>query len=151
MVDMTIRNARETDAAVIVEFNQGIASETENLTLPDAVIRAGVENVLQDRTRGVYYVACDGDQVVGQLMVTLEWSDWRNGWIWWIQSVYVKADYRKQGVFRALYAHVKNLATEDPSVCGLRLYVEQNNTRAQQTYLSLGMDRTHYLVMEEIF
>lgn len=128
-----------------------MAVETENRTLADHVILAGVQAVLGDASRGTYYVACDADRIVGQLMITLEWSDWRNGWYWWIQSVFVEPDARQHGVFRALYAHVKNLAGQQGDVCGIRLYVEKENTRAQSTYLSLNMDMTHYLLMEDIF
>ncbi len=150
-MNITLRTAVMSDAATITSFNQRMAIETENKTLADDTIRAGVETVLGDSARGTYYVACDQDRIVGQLMITLEWSDWRNSWYWWIQSVYVEPEARKHGIFRALYAHVKELASRQGDVCGIRLYVEKDNARAQSTYLSLGMDRTHYLMMEEIF
>ncbi|MFK8030365.1 MAG: GNAT family N-acetyltransferase [Gammaproteobacteria bacterium] len=148
---LTIRTAERGDSSTIASFNQRMAVETEDKTLVDDVIQAGVLAVISDSSRGTYYVACDGERTVGQLMITLEWSDWRNGWFWWIQSVFVEPDARKHGVFRALYAHVKQLAAERDDVCGIRLYVEKENTRAQATYLSLGMDMTHYLLMEEEF
>lgn len=146
-----IRSADTTDAEKIITFNQRMAEETESKTLPSETISAGVKRVLTDPNCGTYYVACDDKKIVGQLMITLEWSDWRNGWFWWIQSVYVEPDYRKQGVFRELYAHIKKLAVTKPDVCGIRLYVEKDNERAQKTYLNLGMDVTHYLLMEEEF
>ncbi len=150
-MNLTLHTAKISNAATIASFNQRMAVETENKTLADDVIRAGVETVLGDSSRGTYYLASDGARIVGQLMITLEWSDWRNGWFWWIQSVYVEPDARKHGVFRALYAHVKELATRQGDVCGIRLYVEKENTRAQSTYLSLDMDMTHYLLMEDVF
>lgn len=150
-MNLVIRNATPEDAATIASFNQRMAVETENKTLADDVIRAGVDRVLGDSSHGTYYIARDEARIVGQLMITLEWSDWRNGWFWWIQSVYVVPEARKHGVFRALYAHVKELARQRGDVCGIRLYVEKENARAQSTYLSLGMDMTHYLLMEDVF
>jgi ribosomal protein S18 acetylase RimI-like enzyme len=145
---LTLRRATPADAAVIAEFNRRLAQETEDKTLDDATLSAGVAAVLADPLRGLYFVAERDDAVVGQLMITTEWSDWRNGWIWWIQSVYVRHDARRQGVFRALYQHVESAARADPQVVGLRLYVEHDNHTAQQTYLGMGMERTGYLVLE---
>lgn len=150
-MNLTLRTAELTDVDTIASFNQRMAIETEDKKLDDETILKGVRNVVGDSIQGTYYVACDIDRIVGQLMITLEWSDWRNGWFWWIQSVYVEPDARKHGVFRALYTHVKDLAQARDDVCGIRLYVEKDNLRAQQTYLSLGMDMTHYLIMEEEF
>ena len=107
--------------------------------------------MLADRSKGQYWVAEADGRVVGQIMVTYEWSDWRNGNVWWIQSVYVHGDYRRRGVFSALYRHVESLARQDSHVRGIRLYVEHENTRAQQTYQSLGMKMTDYRVMQTIF
>ena len=104
-----------------------------------------------DHSKGRYWVAEADGMIVGQIMVTYEWSDWRNGMIWWIQSVYVHGDYRRSGVFSALYRHVETLAKQDPRVCGIRLYVERGNRRAQRTYASLGMVMTDYQVMQTIF
>jgi ribosomal protein S18 acetylase RimI-like enzyme len=112
------------------------------------VLTAGVEAGLADPGKACYFVAEDGGTVVGQLMVTYEWSDWRNGWIWWVQSVYVRPDYRRRGVFRALYRHVHQAAVAERGVVGLRLYVEQDNHRAQEVYRRLGMERTRYFVLE---
>lgn len=150
-MDITIRTAVLTDAEIIASFNQRMATETEDKTLDEKTILDGVRHVVGDASRGTYYVACADDQVVGQLMITLEWSDWRDGWMWWIQSVYVAPDARKHGVFRALYNHVTQLARSRDDVCGIRLYVEKDNVRAQQTYLALGMDMTHYQIMEVEF
>lgn len=148
---ITLRDATPNDLDTIASFNQRLAEETEDKTLADNLIRPGVAAVLNDPSRATYYVACDGDRVVGQLMITLEWSDWRNGWFWWIQSVYIHKDFRKQGIYRSLYKHVKSRAKAAGDVCGIRLYVEHNNDRAQQTYLNLGMENTHYQIMEEEF
>src|SRR5437016_3340882 len=135
---LTLRRATAADAAVIVDFNQRLAAETEGRPLDPAVLSAGVAAVLADPVRGLYFLAEADGAVVGQLMVTTEWSDWRNGWIWWIQSVYVRGEARRQGVFRALYEHVHAQALANPAVVGLRLYVERENLAAQQTYERLG-------------
>jgi len=107
--------------------------------------------MLADPAKGRYWVAMADRRVVGQIMVTYEWSDWRNGNIWWIQSVYVHGDYRRSGVFSSLYRHVESLARQIPRVCGIRLYVERGNNRVQRTYQSLGMAMTDYRVMQSIF
>jgi ribosomal protein S18 acetylase RimI-like enzyme len=145
---LTLRRATPADAAVIIEFNQCMAQETEGKTLEPATISAGVAAVLADPGRGLYFLAERDGVVVGQIMITTEWSDWRNGWMWWIQSVYVRQEARRHGVFRALYEHVCEQARADPAVVGLRLYVFEENEAAQQTYQSLGMSRTGYLVLE---
>jgi GNAT superfamily N-acetyltransferase len=144
----TIRRAGPADAPVIADYNQRLARETEGKTLPADVLAAGVAAVLADPAKGTYFVAEEDGAVVGQLMITTEWSDWRNGWIWWIQSVYVRHEARRRGVFRALFQHVLDAARARPDVVGLRLYVEHANDPAQQTYLRLGMKRTGYLMLE---
>jgi ribosomal protein S18 acetylase RimI-like enzyme len=143
-----IRRAVAADAAIIVEYNRRIALETEGKTLDLTVLTAGVIAGLADEQKARYFVAEDEGRVVGQLMLTLEWSDWRNGWVWWIQSVYVHPDSRRLGVFRALYDHVYQAASADPQVVGIRLYMEHENHVAQQTYLSLGMELSNYVVLE---
>jgi GNAT superfamily N-acetyltransferase len=145
---MKIRKARPTDAAVIAEFNTRIAWETEKLRLDPQTIRRGVRAVLKDPGKGTYFVVEMEGTIVGQLLLTYEWSDWRNGDFWWIQSVYVAAEHRQAGVFRALFAHIQKLATTRHDVCGLRLYVERHNDRAQRAYAKLGMAKTHYEVFE---
>jgi ribosomal protein S18 acetylase RimI-like enzyme len=144
----TVRRAVPADAPVVVEFNRCLALETEAKTLDPDVLSRGVAAGLADPHRALYFVAEEAGTVVGQVMVTKEWSDWRNGWIWWIQSVYVRADWRRRGVFRLLYEHVHRSAAADLEVIGLRLYVEHENHAAQETYLALGMERTGYLVLE---
>lgn len=143
-----VRSATPHDAARIAEFNALMAKETENLDLDLPRLRAGVDAVLRDPTKGIYYLAEADGIVVGQTLITYEWSDWRNGLFWWIQSVYVHNDYRGRGVFKTLFEHIRTLAKQDTSVCGLRLYVEKHNTRAQQTYERLGMKKTHYEMFE---
>ena len=145
----TIRQGRPDDAPTIVEFNRRLAMETEHKALNLPVLTAGVSAALADPTgKGPYYLAVDGDAILGQLQITFEWSDWRNGWFWWIQSVYVIAEARKMGVFRSLYAYVVELARRKADVVGLRLYVERDNHAAQQTYETLGMTPTAYLLLE---
>jgi GNAT superfamily N-acetyltransferase len=145
----TIRQGRPDDAATIVEFNRRLAMESESKALDPAVLTAGVAAALADPTRkGPYYLAADGATIIGQLQITLEWSDWRNGWFWWIQSVYVIAEARKKGVFRSLYEHVVDLARRESDVVGIRLYVERDNHAAQKTYETLGMKQTAYLLRE---
>jgi len=126
-----------------------MADETEGKPLLAATSEAGVRNALGDSNRALYFVAEVDRVVAGQTMITPEWSDWRNGFFWWIQSVYVKQEYRRRGVFRALYRHVASLATQRPDVCGLRLYVHRNNKTAIETYRNLGMSQTEYLLFEE--
>jgi GNAT superfamily N-acetyltransferase len=145
---MKIRKARLGDVAIIADFNSRLAWETEKLKLDAKTILCGVRAVLKDAGKGTYFIAEHKGAVVGQLLITCEWSDWRNGNFWWIQSVYVAAEHRQSGVFRALFAHVQKLALSKRNVCGLRLYVEANNSRAQCTYVKLGMAKTHYEVFE---
>ena len=150
-MSISIRSATSADAKVIADFNNRLAMETEDETLNNNLIVPGVSAVLHDATKGRYWVAATEDRVVGQIMVTYEWSDWRNGMLWWIDSVYVHEDFRRRGIFSALYRHVESLAAAEPDVRGLRLYVEEENRRAQKTYESLGMAVTGYRVMESIF
>src|SRR3954454_5998577 len=136
---LKIRRATAHDADALIAFNRAMALETERKDLWPRVIGAGVRALLRRPDSGFYSVAELGGRVIGALMVTKEWSDWRNGDFWWIQSVYVRPEYRRQGVYRRLYAHVKALARRARAVCGFRLYVERNNRRAHKTYRSAGM------------
>jgi len=147
---VTIRSAIRDDAPALVEFNLRMAGETEDKELDPDVLASGVSAVLDDSARGFYLVADVDGQVVGALMVTTEWSDWRNGAFWWIQSVYIAPEYRRRGLFRALYEEVKKLADNTPRVCGCRLYVERDNAAAQATYARLGLAETNYKVFEEL-
>jgi GNAT superfamily N-acetyltransferase len=145
----SIRAARTADRDVLVEFNAAMALETEDKVLDPAVLSAGVATVLAEPRRGFYLVAeCDG-AIAGCLMITFEWSDWRNGDWWWLQSVYIAPQFRRRGVFRALYAEVERAAVAAPHVVGVRLYVERENAHAQQTYAALGMHEAQYRMFEK--
>ncbi len=159
MPAQVIREARPDDLDVIVEFNARLAHESEGKLLDRAVLARGVAAALADIGRLRYWVAevepDSGDSVpgwvIGQAAITREWSDWRAGWIWWFQSVYVHPDYRGQGVFRALHAQIRAIARETEDVIGLRLYVEVSNEKAQRVYRSLGMKPGGYDVYEELW
>ena len=145
---LRIRAATPADAEVIADFNAALAWETESLTLDRGRLRPGVAAVLLDPGKGRYWVAEIEGEVIGQLLLTFEWSDWRHGNFWWIQSVYVRPDSRGRGVFKALFNHVRTLAATTPEVCGLRLYVETHNTAAKVVYHRLGMKSTSYELLE---
>jgi ribosomal protein S18 acetylase RimI-like enzyme len=149
---LTIRRATVDDIDALVAFNAAMARETEDLALDTDRLRAGVRHLLEDSHEGHYRVAEAPEAgIVGALMITFEWSDWRNGRFWWIQSVYVSPEWRGRGVYRALHRAVRDEAVRQPDVCGLRLYVERANTRAQAVYRGAGMHETHYLLYEEQF
>jgi GNAT superfamily N-acetyltransferase len=145
---ITVRPAVVADADFLVHGNSAMALETEHKRLEPALVGAGVRAALADPAKGLYFIAERDGTRVGQLMFTREWSDWRNGDFWWIQSVYVLPEARRGGVFRALFRHVEQLAARDPGVCGIRLYVERENVRAQATYRHCGLDDAGYVVME---
>jgi GNAT superfamily N-acetyltransferase len=142
------REAILSDVQVIVDFQLAMARETEELELDREVCERGVQSVFDVPSRGRYFVAEDGGSVIASLMITYEWSDWRNGNVWWIQSVYVRPEFRQRRVYAGLYAHVKNLVQADDSLRGIRLYVDRRNVRAQQVYTKLGMNGEHYQVFE---
>lgn len=144
-----IRKAKLEDLNIITEYNHNLALETENLKLDKSILKKGVEAVLLDENKGVYYLYEINKQIVGQLLITYEWSDWRNANFYWIQSVYVNKDYRSQGIFKALYKFVKEKASLN-NVCGLKLYVEMDNKNAQATYRSLGMLPSSYSIYESL-
>jgi len=148
---MKIRDATPADLPFIVAANAALASETEGQALDLALLRAGVQAALADPRLGRYYLAERDGQVLGQLMTTFEWSDWRNGLFLWIQSVYVLPEHRGGGVFRALFDHLAGVAREDPRVCGIRLYVDRGNEKAKSVYGRLGMHRSNYGVMETVY
>jgi GNAT superfamily N-acetyltransferase len=142
-----IRKAIQNDTNVIVRFNSEMAHETENIKLSQQKLIKGVTSVFEDSTKGFYFVAeCDGT-VVGQAMITYEWSDWRNAIVWWIQSVYILPEYRKIGVFRSIFEQIKLMARES-NACGLRLYVDRSNIIAKKAYKNLGMEESHYDLYE---
>ena len=141
---IVIRQATHLDISTIVMFNIAMASETEDKALDPITLQQGVSEVLSNPVKGFYLLAVFSETIVGQLMITSEWSDWRNGYFWWIQSVYVKQDHRKRGVYRALNEEVLNLARLNGGICGIRLYVDKDNTAAQQVYRNLGMSEANY-------
>ncbi|MFN2413360.1 MAG: GNAT family N-acetyltransferase [Pyrinomonadaceae bacterium] len=145
---MQIREARAADAEALIEFNQAMALETEGKRLDADILRRGVAAVFRDSTKGFYVVAENSERIVGGLMVTFEWSDWRDAWFWWIQSVYVLPEARGEGVYRQLYEFVK-AKSENEIVCGFRLYVERANSIAHKVYERLGMQPSTYLMYEE--
>ena len=144
MTHVTIRAARTTDIETLVDFNAAMALETESKTLDRAVLQGGVRAVFAEPRRGFYLVAEVDGCVAGCLLITYEWSDWRNGDWWWLQSVYVAKAQRRHGVFRALYAEVERRVAEREDVVGVRLYVERDNEHAQRTYTALGFDEDAY-------
>lgn len=147
---ITIRTATVADVAIIAEYNCRLARETEAKELDRETVGAGVYTAIKDLgMHARYYLACEGEDVVGQLQVTLEWSDWRNGWFWWIQSVYVRADRRGRGIYSALYRQVRDAALAAGNVIGIRLYVERENHAAQATYAKLGMVMEPYWLMQD--
>ncbi len=147
-MSITVRPATPADVDTLAAGNVAMALEAEHKHLDPDIVRLGVQAVFDQPTRGRYFVAEVGGKVVGQAMYTCEWSDWRNGTFWWLQSVYVSPVARHTGVFRALYRHLETLARADPGVCGLRLYVDRPNARAQQAYRNCGMVDAGYIVME---
>ena len=146
---MEIRIANSADAASLVEFNQAMAFETEGKKLDSEILKSGVEAVFSDESKGFYVVAESDGKIVGGLMITFEWSDWRNRWFWWIQSVYILPDFRGQSIYRLLYEFVKNKASERGDVCGFRLSVARATVNAQKVYEKMGMNSSHYLMYEE--
>jgi len=144
-----IRRATLADADTVAAFNQALAVETERRKLDRETVASGVRRLLSDPSRGVYYVADLDGSVVGQLLITYEFSDWRDGVFWWIQSVYVDPSARRRGVYRALHLHVERAARATPGVCGLRLYVDKYNYAAQEVYAKHGLARSDYRVFEK--
>jgi len=147
---INIRRAKQEDSISLVQFNILMARETENKELIPEVISSGVKSLIENSQLGFYIVAEYNGKIIASLMITTEWSDWRNGNFWWIQSVYVIPDWRKKSVYRRLYSYVKELARGDVSFCGFRLYVERKNIITQKTYIKVGMNETNYKMFEEL-
>ncbi|MBE9511610.1 MAG: GNAT family N-acetyltransferase [Bacteroidetes bacterium] len=145
---ITVRKGKQNDEKTIVDFQIRMAKETEQIDLNRDTVINGVNAVFNDPGKGIYFVAESGDKIIASLMITFEWSDWRNGNIYWIQSVYVLPEFRKKGVFKTMYLHLKNIAQKDKNIRGLRLYVDKTNTYARKVYETLGMDCNHYLLFE---
>jgi ribosomal protein S18 acetylase RimI-like enzyme len=147
MKNLFIREARIIDAEEIIAFQKYMAMETEDMSLDHDKINQGVHAVFADPHKGKYYVAEYKGEVIGSLLITYEWSDWRNSFVWWLQSVYIKPEHRRKGIFKEMYLHVKETALQN-NVSGLRLYVEHENVNAQKTYEALGMKSNHYRMYE---
>ncbi len=143
-----IRKAEPVDIPVICRFQLSMAMETESLELDPLVLEAGIRAVFDDPAKGHYYVAETDGVVVASLMLTFEWSDWRNGNVWWIQSVYMEKAFRNRGIFRQMYEYLRQLVLQDPAIRGLRLYVDERNRNAQAVYRAIGMNGDHYRVFE---
>ncbi len=146
--DILVREAGDSDISTLIEFNYALANETENILLDKNILRPGVERAL--KLNDCHYFVAELDaKVVGQTMVTTEWSDWRNGMMWWMQSVYVHPDYRKRGVFQSIFGYIESLAGKNPEVIALRLYVMQDNQTGRSAYKNLGMHDAGYVVYEK--
>ncbi len=143
-----VRQAKQEEWELILDFQLRMARETEHINLDKKVLEAGVKAVFQNPEKACYYVAEVDGEVQASLMITYEWSDWRNRTIWWIQSVYVAPEFRRRGVYATMYKYIQALVVNDPNVGGIRLYVDRNNLSAQSTYNSLGMDGDHYRMFE---
>lgn len=143
-----VRLALPTDADIIAAFQIEMAMETENMQLDAATVQQGVKNVFLNSHYGRYYVYQNGEEIAASLLITYEWSDWRNRMVAWIQSVYVKPEYRKNGIFAAMYMHLKEMVQNSNEFGGLRLYVDKTNTRAQRVYEKMGMNGEHYQLYE---
>ena len=148
MSDVVYRDAVREDAATIVAFQLAMARETEEIDLNFETCTRGVNAVFDDPTRGRYFIAEVDGEAIASLMITLEWSDWRNGVVWWIQSVYVRPSHRGRRVYAGLYQHVRELVRSVPDIRGIRLYVDRRNTAAQEVYRRCGMNGEHYQVFE---
>jgi GNAT superfamily N-acetyltransferase len=147
MTEVTVRDATMDDLASLVRFNIDLALESENIHLDPETVSSGVRALLEDPSKGRYFVAERDGVILGQLATTFEWSDWRNGMFVWMQSVFVEPEHRKSGVFRVLYRHVEKLSRA-PGICGVRLYVHEHNEGATATYERLGMVSPGYSVLE---
>lgn len=145
---MQVRNATTKDINAIVDFQLKMAAETEGIELNSDIVLKGVTAVIEDERKGQYYVTEINEKVVASLLTTFEWSDWRNGTILWIQSVYVLGNFRRRGVYRNMYSHIKNMVLNNPKLNGIRLYADKSNTAAHKTYQKLGMSHDHYITFE---
>jgi GNAT superfamily N-acetyltransferase len=145
---MEVRTATINDVAAIVDFQLKMAAETEGIELHEPTVKKGVAAVINDSKKGKYYVTEINERIVASLLTTFEWSDWRNGTILWIQSVYVLKEFRRKGVYRNMYSHIKQLVLENENLNGIRLYADKSNIAAHKTYQQLGMSPDHYVTFE---
>lgn len=146
-----IRRAKTADSEAIARFNIALARETESLDLDFSTAAAGAAGLIENPRFGFYVVAEAEGKLVGSMMATYEWSDWRNGLYWWIQSVYVAPEFRRKGIYRRLHDFIRFEAKKDKQARGIRLYVEEQNLTAQETYLKVGMTKAPYRIFEELF
>ena len=147
---LEVRDAVENDIKTIVDFQIRMAYETEKISLDNTLITKGVQAVFDDHTKGHYYIAEKNNKIAGSLLTTYEWSDWRNGYVVWLQSVYVVPEFRANGVFRSLFDHINKLVVEKPEYMGIRLYVDNTNLIAQKVYNSVKMNGEHYTLFEKM-
>ncbi|MFA8301261.1 MAG: GNAT family N-acetyltransferase [Hyphomicrobiales bacterium] len=145
---MIVREAFRSDIPTIIDFQLKMALETENLVLDKDTITNGVKAVFEDPNKGRYFIVEKAGEVISSMMITYEWSDWRNATVVWLQSVYVLTEYRRKGMFRIMYDHIRNIVKEDDTYKGIRLYVDQSNVNAQKTYEAMGMTAEHYNMYE---
>ena len=145
-----IRYANTADIETIAGFQAAMALETENMTLVPETVQRGVQSVFEDPSKGFYLVNEEDHKVIASLMITLEWSDWRAQTIWWIQSLFVKPEWRQKGVYKNMYRHLNEIVQTDNSIGGIRLLVDKSNIKAQKVYEALGMDGEHYRFYEEM-
>lgn len=148
LMKIYIRDGQKADIPGIVEFQIAMAKETESLDLDKSAVNKGVRAVFDDSSKGRYFVAAEDDKLIASTLLTPEWSDWRNGFVYWLQSVYVLPEYRGKKVFSKMYAHIQNISLKDEKIMGLRLYVDKTNHKAQKVYEKLGMDGSHYKLFE---
>ena len=145
---MLVRIANKDDIPAIVKFQLAMAAETENIELDKKTVTKGVSAVIDDPSKGRYYLAEKKGKIIGSLLTTFEWSDWRNGTVLWIQSVYILPEFRRKGVYSNMYKHIKNMVLKDEKLNGIRLYADKDNNIAHTTYLKLGMTPDHYITFE---
>ena len=145
---ITIRKANSGDENIIANFQVRMAKETEQIDLDRDIVNKGVNAVLNSPEKGIYFVAESENKIIASLLITFEWSDWRNGNVYWIHSIYVLPEFRKKGVFKTMYLYLKNIVLKDKNIVGLRLYVDKTNANARKVYETMGMDDGHYLLFE---
>jgi len=143
-----VRKANKEDLEFVVQCQMNMAMETEGLELDKEILQKGVQSILEDSNKGEYFIEFSEEGNRGMLLITKEWSDWRNAWVWWIQSVYVMVNFRKKKVYTNLYQYIKDLAIDNEEVRGIRLYVDKTNSKAQKVYSRLGMNGEHYATFE---
>ena len=145
---ISIRPATINDREVLIGFQEKLAFESENVTLDRSLLTNGMTRLLQDSAKGIYYIVEDDRIPIGCHLITYEWSDWRDGMVWWLQSVYVAESHRSRGIFRMMYDNIMSMINNDPELIGLRLYVDKSNAKAMKVYAAMGMNGEHYTVYE---